>query len=152
MIKLSSLAGILSCRGSFLGVQSLWRMPLNLGCQSHVLAWIAGSSNQQILTERISLSPTVWPWCLCSGIQGSVGNLAQDAGFLIKVVLKHALKNRKITDNPTESGGLRAIFSWPHGTRHTNCCGHCPCQSCITLVLYHIDYSIFWKSYQPQKS
>lgn len=32
---------------------------LNCECPSHVLKWLAGSYNQQILSKRISLSPTV---------------------------------------------------------------------------------------------
>lgn len=142
MIQLSSLAWILFCHGSFLVVQSLWRTPWIL----NALEWIAGSSNQEILSKRISLSPNVWPWCICSVIQQQVVNWKScpRCGIPDQSGAETCLKNRRITDDPRESGGLRAIFSWTsQGPPHRLLWPlFWSVDACITLVIQYFEYHI----------
>lgn len=125
---------------------------LNCECPPHVLEWIPGSYNQQILSKRISLSPTVWPWCICSVIRWQLVDWKSCPRRRIpgscESGVETCLKNRKITDNLREQEALGQYSAGPHRVSHTDCCGHC----CGPLVLYHAGYSIFWISYQCKKS
>lgn len=123
MIKLSSLAWILFCHGSFLVVQSLWRTPWIL----NALEWIAGSSNQEILSKRISLSPNVWPWCMCSVIQQQVVNWKScpRCGIPDRSGAETCLKTEESQTTRENQVVLEPYSAGPPRVHHTGCCGHC---------------------------